>query len=121
MPAKGKTQDHRSQGSLHEQTPLSELLRRDGRCPPTRPELAERARRRRFMRIPCCALRPGRQRKREVECGSGAKLAFGPDPAAVRLHDVLDNGQSQPGSPRLARPGLVDAIEALKDPLQMFG
>ena len=33
--------------------------------------------------------------------------------------EVLDDGQAEAGSPRLARPGLVHAVEALEDPLQI--
>jgi hypothetical protein len=36
--------------------------------------------------------------KREVESGSCAEFAFGPDAAAIGLNYVLDNGQPESGA-----------------------
>ena len=36
-------------------------------------------------------------------------------------HDVLDDGEAEAGAAGFARAGLVDAIEALEDALQVLG
>jgi hypothetical protein len=60
------------------------------------------------------------QRQSEVKRNAFAKNALSPDAPAVGLDDVLDDGETQAGSARLARASLVDTIEALKDALQVF-
>ena len=40
--------------------------------------------------------------QREKETGAMSNVAFRPDPAAVALHDVFDDGQSQAGAALLA-------------------
>src|SRR2546422_497688 len=47
--------------------------------------------------------------------------ALPPDPPAVVLGDVPDDREPEPGPPRRARPGPVDAVEALEDPGQLAG
>ena len=41
--------------------------------------------------------------------------AFGFDPAAVHLRDVLHDGEAQPGASQFAAARLVGAVETLKD------
>ena len=66
-------------------------------------------------------MQPRRKRQREVELCAVAEFAFGPDAAAVGLHDVLDDGEAEASPAGFARAGFVDAIEALEDALQMLG
>ena len=40
--------------------------------------------------------------------------------AAVVLHGVLDDAEAEPGSARVARAGLVDAVEALEDAVEVL-
>src|SRR5687767_6434680 len=47
--------------------------------------------------------------------------ALDPNFSAVRLHDVLDDGESEAGATRVARPRLIDSIEPLKDSFARFG
>jgi len=55
-----------------------------------------------------------------VHAGPAAGSALDPDPAAVKLHDVLDNGEAEAGSPLVpAAPG-IDPVEALENARQSF-
>jgi hypothetical protein len=47
-------------------------------------------------------VRRGREGQREVERCALAKLAFSPDPSAVGLHDVLDDGETKAGAAGLS-------------------
>src|SRR5271157_6266875 len=62
-----------------------------------------------------------RQGQGEVEDGAFAEFAFGPDASAVGQDDVLDDGQAEAGAAGLAGTGFVDAVEALKDAIEVFG
>ena len=42
------------------------------------------------------------------------------DAAAVRLGDVLDDGQTQARAAQIAAAGLVDAVEPLEEPRQVL-
>ncbi len=66
-------------------------------------------------------LRSRRQWQREMEAGALAEFAFSPDAAAVSLHNVLDDGKAEAGAAGFARARLVNAVEALKDALQVLG
>src|SRR6185295_17959120 len=57
----------------------------------------------------------------EEERGALPDLAFHPDLAVVRLHDVFDDGESKPGAALLARARLVHAIEPFEDALGRIG
>ena len=59
-------------------------------------------------------------REGEIESGAVAGFAGRPDPAAVALDDVLDNGESEAGAALLARAGLVHAVEALENAFEGF-
>src|ERR1017187_6555546 len=61
----------------------------------------------------------GPQRQPQGEGRSGAFLAPDRDLAAVRGGDVLDDGQPEPGPASRPRPGRVDPVEPLEDPLQI--
>ena len=54
------------------------------------------------------------------ECAALGRDAFDGSSAAVKLDDVLDDGQPQAGAARFATPRPVDAVEALEDPRQML-
>ena len=70
--------------------------------------------------------RPGRGRGQPLTCsGVGepagdrrthAPLALGGDPAAMRLHQVLHDGESQAGASFVARPRAIRPVEPLEDP-----
>ena len=49
------------------------------------------------------------------------EFALGADDAAMGEHDVLGNGQPQPGAAGFAGTGLVYPVEALKQAGQVFG
>src|SRR5581483_11222261 len=51
------------------------------------------------------------RRQREVNPGSFAQGALGPDPPAVRLDDAPDDGQSQPHPVAVLALGLPGAVE----------
>src|SRR5262245_39862863 len=59
------------------------------------------------------------QRYGQGEGGPRALDAAHRDPAAVRGHHVLDDGQPETGAAGGAGPRRVDPVEALEDPLQV--
>ena len=54
-----------------------------------------------------------------MESGTFTLYAFGPDPTAVSLDDVLGDGQSQTG-PSL-RSGAIHLVEPLEDTRERLG
>ena len=74
--------------------------------------------------------RPGRGRGQPLTCsgvgepagdrGALAPLALGGDPAAMRLHQVLHDGESQAGASFVARPRAIRPVEPLEDPRQVL-
>src|SRR6185437_7483900 len=65
---------------------------------------------------------PARRRHRQVdgEDRALAQLALDVECAAVVAHDVLDDGEAEPGAAQLARAGGIDAVEALGEPRQVL-
>src|ERR1700728_3164105 len=62
-------------------------------------------------------------RRRPQPYGKGrtdAERARNLEPPAVAVEDVLDDRQTEPGAPKLARTGGVDAVEPLGQPRQMI-
>src|SRR5205085_11276903 len=57
---------------------------------------------------------PGRQRDHERAAATVLRLE--PDPAAVRVHDLLRDRESEPRAAAVAPTGGVHAAEALEDP-----
>src|SRR6266702_1731248 len=53
------------------------------------------------------------------ELAALAEHTAGADRAVQGLHEMLDDGQPEPGAAQLARPGLVDAVEPLEDARQV--
>ena len=51
----------------------------------------------------------------QSENASPRELAFHGNPASMGFHDVFHNRKTQPGPPQLSAPGLVHAVEALKE------
>src|ERR1043166_8290798 len=60
-------------------------------------------------------------RRGDAHGGPALALALDLELAAVGAHQVLDDGEPEPGASELARAGLVHAVEALGDPRQVFG
>src|SRR5262245_56832421 len=60
-----------------------------------------------------------RRGQRKAHGGPLAFLARDLELAALRQHEVLDDGQAEPGAAELPRARLVDAVEALGDPWQV--
>ena len=58
--------------------------------------------------------------KSNAKCRAATGLAFDADIAAERMSEVLDDRQAEPGAAQLARAGLIDAIEPLKDAVQLL-
>ena len=56
--------------------------------------------------------------QREEKRRALAQLAFHPDLAAVVLHDVFDDGQTQTRAALLARPRLVHPVKPLEDAVE---
>jgi hypothetical protein len=56
----------------------------------------------------------------QSESASFAELAFHGNPASVGFHDVFHNSKTEPGPPQLSAPGLVHAVEALKEAILML-
>src|ERR1035437_9390890 len=50
------------------------------------------------------------------KCRAMSGGALDPNRAVVPLHNMLHNGQTQPGSAQFTRPRLIDSIEPLKKP-----
>src|ERR1035438_8462566 len=61
-----------------------------------------------------------RRRQREEKRRALARLAFRPDFAAVRLHDVFHDGKPQPRAALVARTRLVHAVEPFKHAVERF-
>src|SRR5258706_8066603 len=59
--------------------------------------------------------------KQDAESAAFAELRLQLDAAAVRLDDLLGDGQPQAGALGLAREQVVAAVEALEDPLAVLG
>src|SRR5207253_11488599 len=61
--------------------------------------------------------------RREIQKdGSAAsQLTLGFHSAAMRLHEMFDDREAQPGAALLPRPSRIDAVEPLEDARQMFG
>src|SRR4026207_1199623 len=57
----------------------------------------------------------------EADAGAAPRLAHEAELAAVGHHQVLDDGQAEPGAAQLPRTGSVDAIEAFGDARQIGG
>src|SRR6266568_5567479 len=57
----------------------------------------------------------------EEETGAVTQLALDPDFAAVRLHDVFDDGKAEAGAARLARARAVYAVKSLEDAVLRLG
>lgn len=57
----------------------------------------------------------------EDKLQSAVQVVLGHDGSAVNLHTVLDDGQSESGSAKLARASLVDTVESLEQPSQVLG
>src|SRR4051812_35503394 len=55
-----------------------------------------------------------------MEGASGTDFALDPDFTTVRLHDVLNNCQTESGASRFARARAIHAEESLEDPLVRF-
>src|SRR5271170_195662 len=55
----------------------------------------------------------------EEEGCTRAQLAFGANQASVGEHDMLGDGQAKAGATGLPRAGLIDAVKALEDPVQV--
>src|SRR5581483_3058515 len=51
-----------------------------------------------------------RQGQAEQERGTVVQFAFGPDLAGVRKHDMLGDGQAEPGSAGFAGARLIDPV-----------
>src|SRR5713101_8077828 len=60
-------------------------------------------------------------RQGEEKTGALAQLALYPDFAAVRLHDVFDDGEAEAGAARLARARAVHAVKSLEDAVLRLG
>src|SRR5689334_2179720 len=60
-------------------------------------------------------------RKEALDRGAHAGRALRTDLAAVRLDEVLHDGEPEPRTARLARATGVDAVEALEDARQVLG
>src|SRR5437870_11785247 len=56
------------------------------------------------------------RRERDHERTPSLVSRLDPDPAAVRLHDLLGDGEAQPGTSAVAPTGGLHAEEALEDP-----
>jgi hypothetical protein len=63
----------------------------------------------------------GNYRQVDRERASGAERALDRDPAAMGLHDVLNDGKPQSRAPQFTAAGAVDPVESLKQPRQVFG
>src|SRR3954453_14464767 len=59
--------------------------------------------------------------QREQEPAALAGRAFGPDSAAVLLHDTAAQREPQPRSSQRARIGRIALLKAVEDVLQLFG
>src|SRR5579859_364905 len=57
-------------------------------------------------------------RQGEIEGRASAEFTLNPNPSAVALDNVLDNGKPQTRTPLFARPRFVNTIESLKYTLQ---
>src|SRR5437868_9804542 len=57
----------------------------------------------------------GRERDREVECGSVAERAFDPDLATVHLHDLLNDREAEASPSDRLGGSAADAAEALEN------
>jgi len=57
----------------------------------------------------------------EEDSGPFSELAFDPKCPAMRLDEMLDNGQAQAGPTQLPEAGLIHPIEALGDPGKVPG
>src|SRR4026207_1763252 len=57
----------------------------------------------------------------EADAGAALLLALDAELAAVGHHQVLDDGQAEPGAAQLPRTGSVDAIEAFGEARQSGG
>src|ERR1700751_734551 len=64
--------------------------------------------------------RTGRTWKNHSNGRSFAELAFGFDPAAVQLNNMLHDREPEAGSAKFAAPRLVRPVESLEDPGQIF-
>src|SRR5687767_5306013 len=58
--------------------------------------------------------------KPDIYCGALFRLARGVHSAAVSLDQVLDDGESEPGSAFATRASRVDTVEALEDAHEML-
>jgi len=58
--------------------------------------------------------------ERNGEGGADPKGAFDGNGSAVRLRDVLDDGEAEAGAALLATTAFVDSIEPLKKTAQLF-
>ena len=66
------------------------------------------------LAVPCA-------RQIDMNRGSFSKRAPDVEPAAVAQHDMLDDGEAEPGAAdRAAAPG-IDPVEALGEPRDMLG
>src|SRR5690349_8881964 len=61
-----------------------------------------------------------RQRQVDGEDGALAELAVDIERAPVVAHDMLDDGEAEPGAAELARAGGIDTVEALGEPRQVL-
>src|SRR5437879_3922076 len=57
----------------------------------------------------------------EKDGGTASELTFGFHAAAVRLHEMLYDGEAQSSAPLVPRSAGVHAIEALENARQMIG
>ncbi len=55
-----------------------------------------------------------------MDRGSAPPLAFGPDPATVRLDQVFDDREPEAGPAFVAGAGLIRPVETLEDPGQVL-
>src|SRR3989442_6313997 len=53
----------------------------------------------------------------EIERAAAAEGGLRPDPSAVRLDDALGDGEPQPRTAAVGLPGLVDALEQVREAL----
>ncbi len=63
----------------------------------------------------------GPQGQAEEEGGARPLPALDPNPATVKLHNVLHNGEAKPGAAFLAGTTLVDTVEALEKMRYILG
>src|SRR5689334_6151941 len=69
---------------------------------------------------PCGIFRKSGNRESEDECCPAAEFTFDADLAAMRVHDMTGDGETEAGPAGFARPRLVHAVEALKDAALML-